>query len=95
MPYLGLRGNKLPVAISLTAGMGWILFGLDDAILGAVTTTTASSRSSFHLTISIIVDLLPPISQQWMHQKTPSKKLSISTPLSYISLQKSEGPYTV
>ncbi|WWC68156.1 uncharacterized protein I206_102079 [Kwoniella pini CBS 10737] len=52
MPYLGLRGNKLPVAISLTAGMGWILFGLDDAILGAVITTTAFERE-FNLSTSM------------------------------------------
>ncbi|WVQ69483.1 uncharacterized protein L199_007702 [Kwoniella botswanensis] len=52
MPYLGLRGNQLPVAISLTAGMGWILFGLDDAILGAVITTTAFERE-FNLSTSM------------------------------------------
>ncbi|WRT64577.1 uncharacterized protein IL334_001509 [Kwoniella shivajii] len=52
MPYLGIRGNKLPVAISLTAGMGWILFGLDDAILGAVITTTAFERE-FSLSTSM------------------------------------------
>ncbi|KAK6903512.1 hypothetical protein I203_107016 [Kwoniella mangroviensis CBS 8507] len=52
MPYLGLRGNNFPVAISLAAGMGWILFGLDDAILGAVITTTAFERE-FDLSTSM------------------------------------------
>ncbi|WWD21695.1 hypothetical protein CI109_106181 [Kwoniella shandongensis] len=52
MPYLGLRGSQLPVAISVTAGMGWILFGLDDAILGAVITTTAFERE-FNLSTSM------------------------------------------
>ncbi|KAK8847610.1 hypothetical protein IAR55_005469 [Kwoniella newhampshirensis] len=52
MPYLGLRGGKLPFAISITAGMGWILFGLDDAILGAVITTKAF-ESKFGLSTSM------------------------------------------
>ncbi|WWC59672.1 uncharacterized protein I303_102234 [Kwoniella dejecticola CBS 10117] len=36
MPYLGLRGTKLLVAISATAGVGFCLFGIDNAALGGV-----------------------------------------------------------
>ncbi|WVQ79866.1 hypothetical protein IAT38_001966 [Cryptococcus sp. DSM 104549] len=36
MPYLGLRGKKLLFAISATAGMGFCLFGIDNAALGGV-----------------------------------------------------------
>lgn len=36
MPYLGLRGKKLLTAISVTAGVGFCLFGIDNAALGGV-----------------------------------------------------------
>ncbi|WRT64586.1 uncharacterized protein IL334_001518 [Kwoniella shivajii] len=36
MPYLGLRGTKLLIAISVTAGVGFCLFGIDNAALGGV-----------------------------------------------------------
>ncbi|GFZ47965.1 hypothetical protein JCM24511_05712 [Saitozyma sp. JCM 24511] len=36
MPFLGLRGTRLLLAISFTAGIGFCLFGIDNAALGGV-----------------------------------------------------------
>lgn len=36
MPYLGLRGIRLVLAISFTAGVSFCLFGIDNAALGGV-----------------------------------------------------------
>jgi MFS family permease len=36
MPFLGLRGSKLLLVISFTAGIGFCLFGIDNAALGGV-----------------------------------------------------------
>lgn len=36
MLQTGLRGRKLLVAITLTAGLGWVLYGLENGALGGV-----------------------------------------------------------
>jgi MFS family permease len=36
MLQTGLRGSKLLVAITLTAGLGWVLYGLENGALGGV-----------------------------------------------------------
>lgn len=36
MLQTSLRGRKLLVAITLTAGLGWILYGLENGALGGV-----------------------------------------------------------
>ncbi|WVR04786.1 hypothetical protein IAU60_001798 [Kwoniella sp. DSM 27419] len=48
MPYLGLRGNKLLFAISATAGVGFCLFGIDNAALGGVISSDPFQRR-YHL----------------------------------------------
>ncbi|OCF44853.1 monosaccharide transporter [Kwoniella heveanensis CBS 569] len=48
MPYLGLRGNKLLFAISATAGVGFCLFGIDNAALGGVISSDPFDRR-YHL----------------------------------------------
>ncbi|KIR33045.1 monosaccharide transporter [Cryptococcus deuterogattii MMRL2647] len=44
MPYLGLRGKKLLTAISVTAGVGFCLFGIDNAALGGVISSDPFNR---------------------------------------------------
>ncbi|KAK8847587.1 hypothetical protein IAR55_005446 [Kwoniella newhampshirensis] len=48
MPYLGLRGTKLLMAISVTAGVGFCLFGIDNASLGGVISSGPFERR-YHL----------------------------------------------
>ncbi|RFU30302.1 hypothetical protein B7463_g6062, partial [Scytalidium lignicola] len=35
-PFLGLKGNKLLAAVTVSAGMGFILFGYDNGVMGSV-----------------------------------------------------------
>ncbi|OAA64584.1 General substrate transporter [Niveomyces insectorum RCEF 264] len=48
MPYLGLEGNGLLTVITITTGMGFILFGYDDGVMGGLL-TAPSFTSVFHL----------------------------------------------
>lgn len=65
MPYLGLRGKKLLTAISVTAGVGFCLFGIDNAALGGV--ISSDPCMSFQplagslLIIGILTGSQPPI----------------------------------
>ncbi|QKX55457.1 uncharacterized protein TRUGW13939_02550 [Talaromyces rugulosus] len=38
MPYLGLKGNGLLTGITLSSGMGFVLFGYDDGVIGGLLT---------------------------------------------------------
>ncbi|KAL7423971.1 hypothetical protein Q5752_001556 [Cryptotrichosporon argae] len=40
MPYLGLRGTPLLVAIAIVSGIGFTLYGVDDSALGSVIAST-------------------------------------------------------
>ncbi|KAL1979411.1 hypothetical protein VTN96DRAFT_6054 [Rasamsonia emersonii] len=48
MPYLGLRGKKLLAAVTASAGMGFILFGYDNGVMGSVL-GAPSFEEQFHL----------------------------------------------
>ncbi|KXT09519.1 hypothetical protein AC579_7192 [Pseudocercospora musae] len=48
MPYLGMQGNALLAAITCTSGMGFILFGYDDGVMGGVL-TAPSFESQFKM----------------------------------------------
>ncbi|GAM41884.1 monosaccharide transporter [Talaromyces pinophilus] len=48
MPYLGLKGNGLLAGIALSSGMGFVLFGYDDGVIGGLL-TSPTFESTFHL----------------------------------------------
>ncbi|KAJ5630906.1 uncharacterized protein N7484_011006 [Penicillium longicatenatum] len=52
MVYLGLSGKGLLVAITCSAGMGFIIFGYDDGVIGGLLTATAF-KETFNLSSSM------------------------------------------
>ncbi|KAL1963995.1 hypothetical protein VTN77DRAFT_7541 [Rasamsonia byssochlamydoides] len=52
MVYLGLKGNGLLTGIALSSGMGFILFGYDDGVIGGLL-TSPSFESVFNLSSSL------------------------------------------
>ncbi|KAK6364401.1 uncharacterized protein PV06_08005 [Exophiala oligosperma] len=51
-PFLGLRGRSLLVANTCSAGMGFVLFGYDDGVIGGLL-TAPSFQDVFNLTSSM------------------------------------------
>ncbi|KAH8814901.1 general substrate transporter [Xylogone sp. PMI_703] len=51
-PFLGLKGNKLLAAVTISAGMGFILFGYDNGVMGSVL-GSPSFEQQFHLSSTI------------------------------------------
>ncbi|KUL82167.1 hypothetical protein ZTR_09557 [Talaromyces verruculosus] len=48
MPYLGLKGNGLLAGIAFSSGMGFVLFGYDDGVIGGLL-TSPTFESTFRL----------------------------------------------